>query len=1181
MTGRARGITTVQVLLVLAALTLLVGASLASVRAGQRARAHEEVRLERAQHLGLALAEAAYRLRGTEGPQAATPGMARALRGPGTRRDSALGPVTVTSTLGPWHETCVARGPGGRPAAFEVSVVALVPPLEPGVEDPLGPRLTEHWPALAAACLAQGVEPGVLESAPAELVARLSDASVLDDADTLRARLQHPGSTPWNALVPTLSTLTDPHARLRRTLVHPARLAGEVGGLDRGGLRAPGPVFDTAAGATLELHAQASDALGTWRVRRLVAPLGRLRLRVQADWSQPSVDQPGGLAVTCGLGPEVLDDQDWRFEPGHRLPLVRGGPLRWRDLGVGWLGLGPARLDPAAPAGRLGGGATGVASDVATGSGDDGPAASRGWWVPRHSDQPPSAVTLPLGALDPPVAVAAGPRTWLVRGTDRLWWGSGDSGFPHTWQPGPTLAVGALVSVGPRAIAISRQGDRVYLITRRAEPLAERALSVRGPPLWLPGLRRLAIARADGPGWWLVGPDLEVEASTLPAPPPGTQPDPVPDGRTGIWAWWNGQLHHVDFAQYPGSGSTAVPGPVVALAPLNGRSAVALLTAAGHIELWRATRIGPVPCDAGPLDTNAVVGGPLGAGSSQPSSDPGPGAGTAPAIPAAPVAPAAPQAWDLASSGTSLLLGAGADLWRFELAPVLRKHTHLDAHLLLVPEPDPAADPGSAGVAATRRLAAPLVGTLEASVQGPALPARRLAAAGTANRGGSVLDAQDLSDLVVDGLYLDPLRGETLRFASHADVTLEGLLPLAAAEARLLVKVACAAPQCPDPGRPRTLVRLRQQAVVRCQPTLQWFLATHPAPPAASAIAVLERSGPGARSAELVSTLVRDPAARVWRHERRLELHGPPWVVQARTADGSALGSPLVLDQVSPVGVLHGVAQVNDDLVAGEWGVLAWGWRAGGEPAIALSVATPAHSSVVVDAVGDAEPSAVEATVTDLAWFWGSAAPSLPVAEIATWEAGDWVLEIGGPLGEKAFRGVVQGLRIDATVPDGTVPDTTVPGVVTLAPRVFAEVPARGCWWVVPGCFEAGARLRAIQALGIIPHDAQLEWRVELWGANGISHHAGVGRSWMGPAHSFAEPTRCAVWIGLRPDAAGRRTPLVEGIQLVWEEPERVLPLAEPVRVAPQGSPMVITALPHGMTARPWEPGALDGDPTP
>ncbi len=424
------------------------------------------------------------------------------------------------------------------------------------------------------------------------------------------------------------------------------------------------------------------------------------------------------------------------------------------------------------------------------------------------------------------------------------------------------------------------------------------------------------------------------------------------------------------------------------------------------------------------------------------------------------------------------------------LREVHAKHFDLGGYLHLLPEADPR----------PARLRAPLRRGLDAVLAG----GERIEPAGTLNRGSSVLRGPDLSDLFADGIYLSPLRDETLRFESGEGEAARSALSILAGSGSLLVKPERSAPGAPEPERERILLRLEHAFDLDFHPDAEWIALHHPSHPDPAAIHSITVAGGSPRSGTAVTLVGRRPARGVWFHRREVSLAGAPWVVRVRAGVPARDLPDWSLDQLFVEEVLASEATAPDRGEGGEWQRLEWGFRAG---ALAL-LATRS---------GGGEATAAEAT---------SAVAGPSAASALRLEAGAWRLEIGGELGAKAFRGTLLDLRIDDAPPESAA----------AARPVFAPASALDpdLVWILPVTCPAGARIRRVVALGDLPPGTGVRWRLEARTPSGIVERTGNGRLFSPDLEILHDDSRVRLEAWLDSDGEGMRTPLIERIGVEW-----------------------------------------------
>ncbi len=320
-------------------------------------------------------------------------------------------------------------------------------------------------------------------------------------------------------------------------------------------------------------------------------------------------------------------------------------------------------------------------------------------------------------------------------------------------------------------------------------------------------------------------------------------------------------------------------------------------------------------------------------------------------------------------------------------------------------------------VSESARFHAPLVRDLEATVDG-----HRHEAQGTVNRGGSVLSADDRSDVLVDGLILTPNRRETLRYEVPVSPGPGGVASLdRPSPGSLLVKVARSAQTAPEPGRSRILLRIEHEGRLRFRPAPEWLDRF-------GLFASDQRViGPEFLEAQFETPLERWPADASWRLRRRLLVSGE-WQLTSPTTLETRIVAP-----ARPEVILS----IADDFSPGAWQWLHWSVSPD-----ELILASARQEGVVPQPDAD--------------FFRGF-----------EFEAASVTIELGGELGAKAFRGTVQSLLIDRL---GPAPQSTG---LTRSPGIPDAV------WLVESLGDApGREILALVATGAGSDDSELRWRV-------------------------------------------------------------------------------------------------------
>ncbi|MGE3164445.1 MAG: hypothetical protein AB7O52_06045 [Planctomycetota bacterium] len=427
---------------------------------------------------------------------------------------------------------------------------------------------------------------------------------------------------------------------------------------------------------------------------------------------------------------------------------------------------------------------------------------------------------------------------------------------------------------------------------------------------------------------------------------------------------------------------------------------------------------------------------------------------------------------------------------RHTLRPRSLKRVEFGAQMVL----PPAVHPGDA------TFHAPLVRGLEGELLCSDGSRVVIEPTGTLTHAASVLRAPDLSDLFVDGAYSSPLRGETLRYSTVGHEIGEAELAIEEGSAELLVKPERRAATSADPGRPRTLLRLVQRGSISFAPDGAWIAQFHPSQPTASQIRAYQVIGPTERELRATSSIVRTPAAGSWEHQRSVTILGSPWELRVWVGEPPAELPRVVVDQAYPDGVLGSTIAVADTMEGGEWSRVGWGWSAGGRASLRIGA-------------GESEWAA-DVTAAP----WGGSAFRL--------RSRDWTAELGGEVGgAKSFKGTVQGLSLRPARID------PLPAASPIFASASRERPA---WrWVLPFTVAPGGALVRVAALGEFPAGTELEWRIDAWSAGRVESSRSRGRSAALPPRP-QRASRYVVTAWLHADASGRRTPLVEAVEVSW-----------------------------------------------
>lgn len=876
------------------------------------------------------------------------------------------------------------------------------------------------------------------------------------DADRLRQLVQDTLSRAPSAHVEWLSrqrasivAALDPVSRLRRTNSHPARL---FRGRDRGHV-ARGAVLVPAVPAALTMRSAN-------KIHR--APLvRRMALRTQSDWQAGSVDQPAGVVVGAPLGPEVLADADWQVGASVLVGRERAAPLAQEPAASP-----RGTLLALAPGAVVLDGARGAASVVLPGRSLDGSKPSS---LPRMSLTRVPFVRGAVGLC----SLRRGGRSWLAWSADSLSVAQGVRlpTQPELWQsrplPGPIRQI-----IGLDGLAVAWVGNRQLLALDADGAILNRQVlpddidGVVALPL------RHSILAWTRSGWFLFDAAL-VDTALLLRPISGVVPvsgaEVASDGVAGVW-WlettdgadrlWHATLDGLEVivalrpASLPGMHSSR------RLTAFPGRALVAVTDGAGQLQLWRVGATGPQLAGTGTLPYAS-----------------------------------SPRLRQLgcAASMTLLAVQRGA-VWCTALHRSRPKHVDVGGHQLLAPQSE----------WRSRRFRAPLVNGLDAAIAPDPShldATETLSASGTVNRGGSVLSAPDLSDLVCDGVLLDPRRSETVRY-STAEQGVDAPLSTAHGRGGILVKVASSAAECGQPERDRVLLRCTQQGRVRFSPDATWFAALHPTRPNVASILSVVRHGPGERWFTAVTEIIRQPQHQRWLHRRTMQVHGAPWHVAARLTAPGAPELTLTVDQSVP-GAATTESAVVDRCHGGVWHALGWEWSRTRGAAMYAGDGAAAHLSRPMDEQQQSSQRAAQARVfqfTDL----------------------DWSCEVGGALGDRAAHGSVQQLWLD----DRVVAAPFVP------PDVTAKQPSAR--WVLPPVFRAGDQLLRVAAIGDFSAGTGIDWRLEEWREDGLQLFRGSGRELLSlPAPATTRTTYVLQWT-LRASNDGTRTPILEGVEVEW-----------------------------------------------
>ena len=600
----------------------------------------------------------------------------------------------------------------------------------------------------------------------------------------------------------------------------------------------------------------------------------------------------------------------------------------------------------------------------------------RGHGAQLHVDETAAIELVPFPLRDDvlptsPVPVIAG-REWVVPGRGgRAFIADEVDLLDHQqWRElSLPFEVSSLYPLTTSVLAVGLRGEVASIVPPGD---VRRDLAIRRRPVLLPLQDRLLVPGERAGLWLLIDADLSVVEIPGPELKP-TAPDPVSDGGAGVWLVDRrvdgDRLGHATlFTEGLSVRWSLTPtATIVALAAFPLRGFAVTVSEGGSYVIWRSTAVGPVEAGSGAL----------------------------PAFEGRLVAdPAGPRIWIPVTDG----------VFSISLTARREKHLELGGHVLLAPRSHDAAS----------LFSAPLREGLTALFGG----VEEFPAAGTVNRGGSVLRARDLSDLTVDGVYLSPLRRETLRYSTLEAGVNGASLPPSAGRGQLLIKPERSSEESPEPNRERVLLRLRHHYAISFEPTLDWVVEHHPQHPERGSIHSIVRDGPRERFGEATSTVRRHPARSRWRHHRRLRLVGDPWVVRVRVGDPPVELPPWTIDQVDRSRVLESESFAADVGEGGEWQRLQWGWRGGGEAWLRVG--------------GEAGT-------------WGEVlAESAVGGEVFRMEPLDWTLELGGELGGKAFRGTIRDVALEPPPP--SFPE--FPSIHRYTRSLITSIPISAGWFL-------------------------------------------------------------------------------------------------------------------------------------
>ncbi len=902
-------------------------------------------------------------------------------------------------------------------------------------------------------------------------------ASFPMDAGDLNARLGAaiedaaaaalPGSALLDAEREDLLLALDPRPRLRRTNSHPLR----AGGRDRGRVTTAGGVLIGDFSGRFLLEARLQPAPGARAAparaaRTRIDLFERERLGFQDEWLAPGIDRLGGVvlrgaeaAVGVALGPEVEGDGDWTFGAARFV----AAPAATTVLGRSWTPL---------PEGALGVGHGSAlffwrSAGAGAGAGDE--------WEAREF-----ALGEPLPA-HPALPSARAPRAWYVAAANDVLRVADPARAAAGTARGSLPGLERILRLGEEVLAIDAAGAAFLVRDDREEVLAiEPAGSLaaidaaaRRRAVELPLLGALLFPPNEGAeSWRVLARDLAlVELACSAAPPAAVAP--AAGGAAGVfWIAGGGAAARLVHGEVSAGALDALaadaaldfePQHVIAL-PGRRRALVVGVDESGEARAAIFRRAAGAVLFAGSAALPAYFGEGF-----------------------------------VDARGSMLHLPAPDGFWCVPLDAEAHKRTDLGCEVLRLPAQDlrPAF------------LRAPLTGDLDARLATGAI----VAASGTVNRGASTLIAGDLSDLVADGVYLSPLRNETLRYHRADGAPEEHCGPWSIAEGggALLVKPERAAADAAEPEEERVVLRAEHEFSVHFQPNAEWIAACHPGAPSASEIVAISVAGAPTRAGTATSMLRRSPAAATWSHRREVVLAGAAWVVNVRAGSPPIDLPPWTIDQALPGFALESTATLADQGAGGAWQSIAWAWNSAG--------------AAFLEVGGES------------AWDPAPPAPVLPSTgeDGAVWEitTDDWCVEIGGEIGGKAFRGTVSQLRIF----EDPLSATETPERIFAAPDAAGAPSLR---WVTGRTVPAGSRLRRVRAECELPDGTALSWRVQLLsaalGGAPPPEFASAGSEIYFPPEFALVPadTRIAVELTLRPDAKGLSTPLVDALELEW-----------------------------------------------
>ncbi|MEM7163917.1 MAG: hypothetical protein AAF581_00550 [Planctomycetota bacterium] len=896
-----------------------------------------------------------------------------------------------------------------------------------------------------------------------ELEANTTEADLRDN-DLLRARIERTLS-----VVPAVyAEWLDAHSeRIVAALDSLARLRrthshpSRLRGIDRG--RVPATAVLRVGPPTAASGDAVAGEAPAMTERRL--PLAqRLQLRVQRDWLYGSPEQPGGVVRGAPFGPEVLDDSEW-FATTTSVPI----PERTRAASEATY---RARLTQATLA--LG---AGVLLVDARRRGVALLQDSSGWQA--HPFAMPSLAGV--------CTQRHGARRWWGWRDQTVWTATGASLPQLDAQWAQLTLPGEVRAIVPVAGAVLVWAEDRQLVEIGCDGAIGRSdlvdAAIRGLyplPLWNSALL------ATAAGWLRVDAGLALQRLSGTPLPRGAEA--VADGTAGVWwlqpsdvAGGRALLAHGCLREERFEiGHATLPERATSLTALSARRLVAVWQGSApssvtRFDLWRSG--GPAP---------VRVGGGV---------QPRPGL--------------------VAACPATMTLFAPDDdvVWVTKLEREILKNDQIDGHQLL----------------------APLRWHREASFQAPLtthLTGRlvsgagvvSLSASGTVNHGASVLAAHDLSDLVCDGVLLDPRRGEGLRYSTLESAVEEPVIASSRGSGGILIKPVRAAADCPQPHRERVLLRTTQLGWLRVLPSPEWFAAMHIAQPDPSLIVTLSRQGPPERSFSVVSEIVRLPASAQWLHRRRVQVHGAPWVVVATLATDPPSQLSLAVDQHFPGRASSHVA-VDDVCRSGEWIAVEWGWS---------------DSATTLLRVGEAEVAATA----------GAAAGGFVAGGVFTTQDAGWILELGGGLGDSIFDG--NGASQRSRVFHGTVQQIFLQQEPfgTAASRWSLTAIQPSARWVLPVEFPSGSQLLRIAALGDFSDGTGIDWELQACRMTGSTTVRSSTRVFSPLPGVASEATTYALQWTLRASPDGRRTPILEGVDVDYLPPPRGVHVA-PLAVVP------------------------------